>query len=261
MSEDLHLAKGNRYDWLLTIFYIGYILAEPLILVLKIVPPRIWIAFLVLGWGVASTAQAGAHSWAGMMVCRLFMAIFEAGYGPGSIYLLSFFYLRHEMGFRCGIFLSAAPLATCFAGALAYGITAGHPALASWRLLFLVEGLPVIVMAVVTYFVMPSSPQEAWFLNAEEKQVAASRGVRQTGQAQRIGGFDWKQAFSAFLDVKAWFTAFMYFSCNVSFASLPVFLPTILNDMGKFRCCLCFLCFVFLSSITHMRKHFFDVLH
>ncbi|TQS31959.1 hypothetical protein Golomagni_07744, partial [Golovinomyces magnicellulatus] len=232
MSDDLHLEKGERYDWLLTIFYIAYIISEPLILVFKVLPPKVWVAFLVLGWGVASTAQAGAQSWSGMMACRFFLAVFEAGFGPGSIYLLSFFYLRREVGLRAGIFLSAAPLATCFAGALAYGITAGHPGIARWRLLFLVEGIPVLIMAVVTYFVMPSSPHDAWFLNAEEKKVAASRGVRQTGSTQRVGGMNWKEAFSTILDFKAWFTAFMYFSCNVSFASLPVFLPTILNDMG-----------------------------
>lgn len=105
MSEDLNL-DSNKYDWLLTIFYIAYILFEPLILMFKIVSPKKWVAFIVLGWGIASTAQAGATSWAGMMVCRFFLAVFEAGYGPGAIYLLSFFYLRKEIGLRIGIFFS-----------------------------------------------------------------------------------------------------------------------------------------------------------
>lgn len=233
MSRDLHLDKEDRYDWLLTIFYIAYILSEPLILVFKVLPAKQWVAFLVLGWGVAATAQAGTHSWAGMMACRFFLAVFEAGFGPGTVYLLSFFYLRREIGLRAGIFFSAAPLATCFAGALAYGITAGQPLIARWRLLFLVEGAPVLVMAVVTYFVMPNSPHDAWFLNEEEKDVAVSRGVRQTGDAKRVGHMNWREAFSTLLDVKSWLTSFMYFSCNVSFSSLPVFLPTILNDLGK----------------------------
>jgi hypothetical protein len=50
------------------------------------------------------------------MACRWFLAMAEAGFGPGVPYLLSFFYRRQELGFRCGIFLSAAPLATTFAG-------------------------------------------------------------------------------------------------------------------------------------------------
>lgn len=232
MAEDLNL-DSNKYDWLLTIFYIAYICFEPLILMFKIISPKTWVAFIVLGWGIAATAQAGATSWAGMMVCRFFLAVFEAGYGPGAIYLLTFFYLREEIGLRIGIFFSGAPLATCFAGALAYGITSGHSTLANWRLLFLVEGIPVLIMSVVTFFAMPRSPHEAWFLTAEEKEVAYQRGVRQAGKAKRVGHISWKETFSTLLDFKAWITALIYFSCNVSYSSLPVFLPTILHDMGK----------------------------
>jgi hypothetical protein len=169
-----------------------------------------------------------------MMVCRFLMGAFEQGFGPGVPYLLSFFYLRHEVGFRAGIFLASAPLATCFAGALAYGITSGHPSIASWRLLFLVEGLPVIVMAVVTFFCLPDSPHKARFLTPEEKRIALARGVRQTGQTERVGfgSFSLKETLATLADPKPWLTALMYFSCNVSFSSLPVFLPTILNEMG-----------------------------
>lgn len=235
MDKDLSLSS-DQYQWLLTGFYIFYILAEPLTLMYKVVSPRTWVPILVFGWGAAATAQAATQSFAGMMVCRALLATFEAGYGPGTIYLLSFFYLRREIGLRIGIFFSAAPLATCFAGALAYGITSGHSHLANWRLLFLVEGIPVLLMTVVTYFAMPTSPHDAWFLTEDEKRVALARGVRQTGQNSnepRVGKLNWKETFSALLDFKAWITAVMYFSCNVSYASLPVFLPTILEDLGK----------------------------
>ncbi|KAJ3499671.1 hypothetical protein NLG97_g148 [Lecanicillium saksenae] len=231
MEEDLSLSS-DQYQWLLTIFYIFYIIGEPLTLVYKVVSPRTWVSFVVLGWGAVATAQAATQSFAGMMVCRALLALFEAGYGPGVIYLLSFFYLRREIGLRIGIFFSAAPLATCFAGALAYAITSGHSHLANWRLLFLVEGIPVVLMSVVTYFAMPSSPQDAWFLNAQEKGVALARGIRQTGQETRVGSISWKETFATLLDFKAWITAIMYFSCNVSYSSLPVFLPTILQDLG-----------------------------
>ncbi|KAL8950445.1 MAG: hypothetical protein Q9222_003513 [Ikaeria aurantiellina] len=203
MEEDLDL-HGNRYQWLLNNFYIAYIVFEFQALMWKVVPPNIWAAFVVLGWGLVATLQASVKNWASEMVCRFFLGLFEAGFGPGIPYLLSFFYLRHELGLRIGVFLSAAPLATTFAGALAYGITNGDSKLANWRLLFLVEGLPTIFMAAVAYRFLPVSPDQARFLTEEEAVVAKARGVRQ----------------------------FMYFSTNVGFASLPVFLPTILEDMG-----------------------------
>ncbi|KAG5982571.1 hypothetical protein E4U55_001718 [Claviceps digitariae] len=231
MERDLHLS-GDEYEWLLTIFYIAYVIFEPLIIVHKILAARIWIAILVAGWGTAATAQAAVQSWSGLMACRFFLAVFEAGFGPGAIYLLSFFYLRSEIGLRIAIFFAAAPLATCFAGALAYGITSGHTDLAGWRLLFLVEGLPVLVMAVVAYFAMPNSPHDAWFLTEDEKRVALTRQVKQVGETKRVGTINWGATFRTFLDIKVWLTALMYFSCNVSYSSLPVFLPTILKDMG-----------------------------
>ena len=150
------------------------------------------------------------------MACRFFLGISESGFGPGIPYLLSFFYLRHEVGVRIAVFLSAAPLATTFSGALAYGITSGHSHLANWRLLFLVEGLPTICMAPIAYFFLPDTPDQARFLTEDEKVVAKARGVRQVGEDVRIGGVVWKEIAAALLDIKCWFTAFMYFSVSLS---------------------------------------------
>ncbi|KAF2670893.1 MFS general substrate transporter [Microthyrium microscopicum] len=231
LSTSLHMDDA-QYQWLLTIFYISYIVFEWLPLMWKILPPHRWGAFCVLGWGIASVCQAATVNWSGMMALRFLMGMFEAGYGPGIPYLLSFFYLRHELGFRIGIFLAAAPLANTFAGALAYGITSGHHAIENWKVLFLVEGLPTVAMAPLVWFLLPDSPQKSRYLTDDEKIVAETRGVRQAGTASRVGGINMREVFSTLLDVKAWFTALMYFSCNVSFASLPVFLPTILKEMG-----------------------------
>lgn len=206
MTKDLKL-QGNRYQWLLTIFYISYIIFEFQAIMWKIVPPHVWASFTVLSWGLIATLQSTTQSWSGEMACRFFLGASEAGFGPGIPYLLSFFYLRHELGFRIGIFLSAAPLATTFAGALAYGITSGHSKLANWRLLFLVEGLPTILMAPVAFFFLPDSPDKAKFLNEEEKLIAKARGVRQVGDTNRIGGVVWKDVAAALLDAKCWFTA------------------------------------------------------
>lgn len=225
MEKDLHFKSGD-YDWLLTIFYISYICFGFLAIMWKVVPPHYWAAFCVFTWGLVSTVQAAANSWGAMMALRFIMGASEVAYGPGIPFLLSFFYLRDELGLRSGLFLSAAPLANTFAGALAYAITSGSPALAKWRVLFLVEGLPTIVMAAVAFFFLPDSPEKARFLNEEEREVARARGVRQAGEAPRIGKVNFKEFFAGLVDLKGWILGLMYFSCNVAFSSLPVFLPT-----------------------------------
>lgn len=102
------------------------------------------------------------------------------------------------------MFASAAPLASTFAGALAYGITSGHSSLSNWRLLFLVEGLPTILLAPIAFFFIADSPDNARFLNVEKKAIAKSRTVRQTGTSERIGGVNLKQLAQTSYDAKAW---------------------------------------------------------
>ncbi|KAI0448290.1 MFS general substrate transporter [Xylaria acuta] len=234
LEVDFQLDRNNRYQWLINIFYIAYVVAEFGILLWKVFPAHIVGAIVVFGWGLIATVQAGAQDWSGLMALRFLLGVFEACYGPGIIYLLSFFYLRHEVGFRCGIFASAAPLASTFAGALAYGITSGHSRLTNWRLLFLVEGLPTLLLATIAFFFIPDSPEKARFLDPEEKEIVKSRAMRQVGTDAnaRIGTFHLRDLGAVLIDWKAWLCALMYFAGNVSYSSLPVFLPTILKDMG-----------------------------
>lgn len=141
------------------------------------------------------------------MALRFLLGMGEAGFGPGTPFLLSFFYRRHELGLRCGLFVSSAPLANTFAGALAYGITSGHPKLASWRLLFLVEGIPSCLAAFLAWFFLPDHPSTARFLTAEEKEVARARSIQRSGEGERVSGIDWKDIGRTLLDLKAWLVA------------------------------------------------------
>lgn len=173
------------------------------------------------------------------MAARFFLAVAEAGFGPGMPLLFSFFYNRRELGFRCGLFVSAAPLATTFAGALAYGITSGHYAIPSWRLLFIIEAIPPLILAFVVFLLLPDSVASAKFLTEEEKALAKARAIRATGEDNsgaaeglHLKRIDVKEIWQTFKTPQAWVQALMYFSCNVAFASLPVFLPAILTGMG-----------------------------
>lgn len=80
MSTDLSI-DSDGYQWLLNIFYITYVLAEPAVLLWKLFPPHIVGATVVFCWGLIATVQAGTHSWGGMMALRFFLGCFEAAYG------------------------------------------------------------------------------------------------------------------------------------------------------------------------------------
>lgn len=146
--------------------------------------------------------QAATTTWAGMMASRFFLGAIECGFGPGLPLYLSFFYPRHKVGLRIGIFLAGSALANAYGGALAYGLSHITSGIAPWRLLFILEGIPTCILAVVTWFCLPDSPGKARFLKVEEREVAVARAQHQH-HAFHFEGLNVKQLFSAFKDYRS----------------------------------------------------------
>jgi MFS family permease len=165
-----------------------------------------------------------------LMTCRFFLGIAESMYGPGVPLYLTYFYPREMVGFRHGVFISGAAMANVYGGVLAYGITQIRGSLAPWKILFLIEGLPTCVVALAAWFFLPDGISSAKFLSEREKQVALHFVAR--NQRLDVGkeqGLRFKEVFEGLKDPKSFIPGIMYFSCNVSFASLPLFVPTIIK--------------------------------
>lgn len=137
---------------------------------------------------------------------------------------------------------SAAPLATTFASSLAWLITkfAENGPIAPWRLLFLVEGFPAVVVATVAWRVIPDSPEKATYLTRREKKIARlrlshgctpeqDRREDTSGRRRRWCGGDF---WAVLRDPVPWTTAGIFLLTNIAYSSLPVFLPSILTQMG-----------------------------
>ncbi|KAF2129315.1 hypothetical protein P153DRAFT_396600 [Dothidotthia symphoricarpi CBS 119687] len=244
LADDLKLSS-NQYEWLLWAFYITYIAFEWMTLMYRIVPPHIYISICILSWGIVASLQALSTSFGFLLVLRALLGIGEAAFGPGVPFYLSFFFRRHELAFRTGLFISASPLSASFAGALAWLITkvGKHSPLSPWRLLFLLEGFPSVLVAVWAWDFVPDGPGVVKWLTPRQRRVAVLR-LRQEKEDEEEEHFDEKHAgkgkskvnfrevLQTLKDPKCYLTAFMFFSCNVAFSSMPVFLPTIIRDMG-----------------------------
>ncbi|KIY03882.1 uncharacterized protein Z520_00573 [Fonsecaea multimorphosa CBS 102226] len=250
LETDLALSSA-QYDWLLTAFYITYIGFEWMILLYRILPAHIYIPLCVLSWGLVASLQSLATSFGQLLILRAILGITEAAFGPGVPFYMTYFYKRSELAYRVGLQISAAPLATSFAGSLAWVIVklSQNGPIAPWRALFLVEGFPSIITAVVAWYWIPDSPSKARYLTARERKVAVMRlGAEESSHgsshsrepshasssaasslAQRLNV---KEILATILDPKSYLTALMFLSVNVSFSSLPVFLPTIINSMS-----------------------------
>ena len=213
LSEDLNLSS-SQYEWLLTSFYCTYIAFQWMTLLYNIIPAHIYISLCVASWSLIASLQAMAGSFLTMVVLRALLGVGEAAFSPGVPFLLSFFYKRDELAFRTGLFISAAPLATSYAGSLAWVITkAGdHVPIANWRLLFLVEGFPSIVVAVYAWFWIPDAPDTARYLSQREKKVArlrleSEKHAEKKGDVRRKRKLDWREIGEALTDLKCWITA------------------------------------------------------
>ena len=231
MNKDLGMTD-SQFQWLLTIFYISYIVFQWLTMLWKIFPPRFYVPCVVIAWGVISSCFAAANNWGGLMAMRFLLGVLEAGFGPGVPYYITFFDFRPEVAWRTGIFMAVSPLSSAFAGALAYGITKNELAIENWRVLFLVEGLPTIAVGIIGFYAIQNEGRTCRFLTPREQDIAAARTIKQTGTPERENKFELSEIVSSFADLKNWCCMLMFFSINVSFASLPVYMPTIIEEMG-----------------------------
>lgn len=238
MDDDLQSTPPDPswYEWALTSFYISYIAFEWMSLLWRIIPAHIYVSMLVLTWGLTASLQAVSVNYPMLITLRTILGIGEAGF-TGIPFYLSFFFKRDELAFRTAIFISAAPLATSFASTLAWIIVKVGQAspIAPWRLLFLIEGFPSVIVSVIAWNVIPDSPQTASYLTKREKKVARLRlrsSAPDLDQPKPTRGVRIKEALSVLKDPAAWLPASMFFLTNMAYSSLPVFLPKVLTDMG-----------------------------
>jgi len=205
-------------------------------LLYRIVPPHIYISLCVFSWGITASLQSVCTSFISLAILRGFLGLAEAAFGPGVPFYLTFFYKRSELAYRVGIFIAAAPLATSFASTLAWVIVkvSQNGPIEPWRLLFLVEGFPSVIAAFFAFYVLPDSPPTTRYLTIRQRRVAKLRlqHESETPKEHLVHGIKFSEVLATILDPKAYFTALMFFSANVAFSSLPVFLPTILRDMS-----------------------------
>ena len=177
----------------------------------KAFKPHHWITFAVFTWGFISTIQATVKGWGSLMVCRVFLGIIEAGYGPGVPLYLSFFYPREKLGLRTGFFLSGSALANAYGGALAYGISQAKGKVAPWQILFIVEGIPTCLLAIVAFFWFPDSPQDCKFLSEREREIAIAISQQQPGDRSGKKGLSGRQLLSALMDPRCYLPGLCYF--------------------------------------------------
>ncbi|PGH17189.1 hypothetical protein AJ79_01327 [Helicocarpus griseus UAMH5409] len=233
LEKDLAMS-GNDFNIALFIFFVPYILFEvPCNIILKKMAPSTWLSVVMVGWGLLTVFQGLTTSFAGLVVCRFFIGLFEAGFFPGCIYLISMYYKRHELQTRVNFFIACATMAGSFSGLLAYFIAGmdGARGYRSWRWIFILEGAATVVAAAFSKWMIPDWPETAKFLTEGERKVLVHR-LEMEIKSAKMDRLDKPAMKRAFFDVKIYLGTIMYIGIVSSAYAISFFTPTIINQLG-----------------------------
>jgi ACS family tartrate transporter-like MFS transporter len=171
MNQELKITS-QQFGFLVGIFFVGYSILEiPSNLILHKIGARIWIARILIVWGIVAALTGFVHTVHQLYVARFALGVAEAGYYPGILLYLTYWFRRQEQAQAIALFMTAIPI-TNILGSPISGLILDHVhwfGLSSWRWLLILEGLPAVLFGLLTFFLLPSRPSEAKFLTDSEK--------------------------------------------------------------------------------------------
>ncbi|MGH6640336.1 MAG: MFS transporter [Polaromonas sp.] len=214
------------------IFFIGYFFFEiPSNLMLQKIGAKKTLMRITLGWGATCVAMMFAKTPEVFYVLRFLMGAFEAGFLPGVIVYLTYWYPSGRRAKVFSLITAASALSSVVGGPLAGNILnlmGGVGGLSSWQWVFLIEGTPTILAGIFTFFYLTDRPQDANWLTAREKKLVAAeleRDHKALGEREH-------SIFAALKDMRLWLFVVIYFCIVAANATLNFYGPSIVKELG-----------------------------
>jgi ACS family tartrate transporter-like MFS transporter len=228
MFPDLHMGE-KAYAIGAGIFSIGYCALEvPSNLVLNRVGARRWIARILVSWGLISAAMVFTRGAWSFCLLRFLLGCAEAGFYPGILlYLTLWFPARHRAG-AVAMVMMASPLVLMLGGPMTGALlefTSHRAGLAGWQWVFLLEGLPAVLLGVMTFFHLTDRPEQAAWLSVEEKAWLAGRFVDESQQSPRQHNLK-----DAALDPRVWHLVALAVTIALGISGMGYYLPRLIQD-------------------------------
>jgi MFS transporter, ACS family, 4-hydroxyphenylacetate permease len=183
MMKDLGLSS-TQFGFATTLFYVAYIACGiPGNLMLARVGARRWISFIMIAWGLASTATMFATNATTLYWLRMLVGVTEAGFLPGMLLYLTCWFPGAWRARANALFMIAMPVTAALGSAVSGFILKldGHAGLAGWQWLFVLEGMPAALLGCVAFFYLDDTPRAARWLSAEEKRTLEAALTEPTG--------------------------------------------------------------------------------
>jgi D-galactonate transporter len=217
------------------IFFIGYFLFEvPSNLLLDKIGARKTITRIMLIWGLISAGMAFVQTPWSFYILRFLLGVFEAGFFPGIILYFTYWYPGAYRARIIAIFMSGIAVAGVLGGPISGWIMndmAGVWDLKGWQWMFILEGLPTTLLGLFIFFYLDDKPQNAKWLNADEKRlIRHNLELEQVGAGS--GGHDLHSFLGALKDPKVYVLSFAYFCFIAGTYLITFWLPTLIKEMG-----------------------------
>ena len=233
MSEDLGLSE-TMFGLASGLFFIGYLLFEvPSNIALHRFGARRWIARILVTWGLVAAAMAFVPNATTLYVARILLGVAEAGFFPGIMLYLTFWFPRAVRVRLTGLFMIALPASSALGAPLSGAILQywdGLAGLAGWRVMFLVQGLPAVLLGIAAWFYLTDRPKDAGWLDADERgwlddTMAAEQQATQAAGKHRVR--------DSLRDPRVWALGLVYFGVTYGLYALSFFLPTIVAGFAE----------------------------
>jgi ACS family tartrate transporter-like MFS transporter len=223
---------GSIYGLGAGLFFVGYFLFEvPSNLILQRVGARIWIARIMIIWGFVAVAMMFISSTTAFYFMRFLLGVAEAGFYPGVILYLTYWYPAQERAKTIALFATGGVIAGIVGSPLSGAILGinGIGGLEGWQWLFLLEGFPAVLLGLVVLFVLPNGPHKAKWLSAEEKIWIKMRIDEENSLYKGKTSFKLSEALTS---SRVWLLCLIYFLLNVGGYGYEMWMPSIIKGFS-----------------------------
>jgi len=231
MQGDLHMSAA-AFGFAAGTFYWGYFIFEvPSNIVLEKVGARLWIARIMITWGLFAGITATVTGSTSFAVVRFFLGAAEAGFFPGIILYFTYWFPSHHHARIVSGFLIGLPIAVAAGAPVSTAILGldGLLSLRGWQWMYIAEAIPTVLIGVVTLFVMTDRPEQATFLTQEEKTWLANKLLAERKAKEAVKTFTlWQSMF----DPKVLLLSLNYFGIVVASLGVLIFIPQIIKSIG-----------------------------
>ena len=232
MNRELAITS-QQFGLLSGIFFIGYFFFEiPSNLLLHKIGARVWIARILITWGLVAALTGLVRSVHQLYVVRFLLGFAEAGYFPGIVLYLTYWFRQREQARVIALFMTGLPV-TNILGAPISGLILDHVhwlGISSWRWLLILEGIPAVVAGLLTYLLLPSRPEEAGFLDMEETEWIRTELKREEQQKLEQRQYSVLQALTS---SRVWLLTSIYFGLTLGINTFNFWAPQLMQSAAS----------------------------